>query len=267
MKVSIFIVSHPRDYSWLRYCLKSIEKFATGFHEICLMIPDVDTGAREFIKIVSSYVGQAPLRIVPFDEWPGKGMMHHEWLIVSADKHCPDADFILHTDSDCIFIETVQPSDYFVGDKPVLIYATYDWVVRKFRNENYRHWKTATQNAIGGINEFEFMRRHPAVHARAVYSKTRGLIAIHTGKEPSAYVRSCRDAFPHEFCEFVTLGEVAWRHFRKDYYWLNQAIDHWPKDKLAQFWGHGPLNVAQDVALNGGHITMVPQEFIDKVLG
>lgn len=267
MKVSIFIVSCPKDYHWLRHCLRSIEKFATGFHDVCLMVPDVATESLAFIKIVSSYGGTVPLRIVTFDEWPGKGMMHHEWLIVSADKNCPDSDFILHTDSDCIFIEPVQPSDYFVGNKPVLIYARYDWVVKKFNNENYRYWKVATQKAIGGVNQFEFMRRHPTVHEKAVYAKTRELIAIHTRREPSAYIRSCRDTFPHEFCEFVTLGEVAWRHFNGHYCWLNQETEPWPKDKVCQFWGHGPMNVAQDVALNGGHITMVPKDYIDKVLG
>lgn len=265
MNVSIFIVSHQRDYNWLRYCLRSIEKFATGFHEVCLMVPATDD-ANDLSRMVFGYKGSVPLRLVSFDQWPGKGMMHHEWLIVSADQHCPNSNHILHTDSDCIFIEPVRPEDYFVDGKPVLIYASYDWVVKKFHNENYRHWKTATEKAIGGTNRFEFMRRHPAVHARAVYQKTRELIATHTNKDPNNYVRSCKDEYPHEFCEFVTLGEVAWRHFRRDYHWINQELEPWPKDKLCQFWSHGPMNVPQDVAINGDHKEMVPIEYINKVL-
>ena len=39
MKVSILIVTYGKDFHWLKWCLKSIEKFSTGFHELVVAIP------------------------------------------------------------------------------------------------------------------------------------------------------------------------------------------------------------------------------------
>jgi hypothetical protein len=125
-----------------------------------------------------------------------------------------------------------------VDGKPVLLYATYHWLVTT-QQANLGMWKVAVENAIGGMSEHEFMRRHPAVHRRELYSVARACIKAHKGKDCADYIRSCEESFPQTFCEFNTLGEVAWRLFRDDYRWWNQEIEGFPKPhKIVQFWSH-----------------------------
>lgn len=265
MKVSILIVTHERDFPWLRWCLRSIAKYAKGFEEVVVCLPSHDPW-NSVMNFATGYTGQPFLRFRCFDEWPDKGFVHHMERILHADEICTDADFILHMDADCIFVDHVTPDDYFVDGKPVLIGAPYDWIVQKFNNSYHYCWQTAVENAIGGKPEREWMRRHPAVHHAAVYPAARKLIAEHTGQPVSDYIRSTQNTFPHGFAEFPTLGEVAWRHFRDRYHWLRQETDPWPKDKLWQFWSHGPLDQTQNV-WNGGTLhEMNPIKVFEKYL-
>lgn len=240
MKVSILIVTHLKDFHWLKWCLRSIEKFATGFHEVVVSIPE-DTDWKACRDLCNSYRGSTPLRLDTYEDWPGKGFVRHMERIICADQICPDSDYILHMDSDCFFTDQVTPTEYIREGKPVLVHARYDWIVSAFQNENFRYWQTAVENAIGGRPEREAMRRHPAVHYRHVYAATRGMITNHTRRNSGDYIRSTRNEFPQSFCEFATLGEVAWRHYRNDYHWIDQETEGKPAEKLRQCWSYlGP---------------------------
>jgi hypothetical protein len=265
MKVSILIVTHGKDFPWLRWSLKSIAKFATGFHEVVVCIPSSEDW-HQVLNFATGYSGQAILRFNHFDQWPGKGFVHHMDRIIHADQICPQADFILHMDSDCIFTEPVTPEDYFWGGKPVLIGAPYPWIVAKFNNPHHLRWKEAVERALGGTSEREFMRRHPAVHYRDLYQQTRDAILKHTRQPSSDYIRASQNTFPQTFAEFPTLGEVAWRDLRESYYWINQESDPWPKDKLIQFWSYGPMNKPNNVWQGGTMVEMVPQEVFNRLL-
>jgi len=264
-KVSILIVSHAKDFEWLRYCLQSIERFATGFHEVCVFLPAHESwiGASQ---IAAAYNGSIPLRIAVEDQWPDKPFMFHEWLIINADNLCPDADFICHIDSDCVFHHPVTPEEYFVEGKPVLLFADYNWICKRFNNPNFMHWKTATVLAIGGNPIYETMRRHPAVHPLKTYRKTREVIQSHTGMEASAYIRRQRDTFPSTFAEFPILGEVARRYFLNEYRWINQETEPCPADKLWQFWSHAAPELEQDTWIDGSYVTVNPKAHIEARL-
>lgn len=262
MSTDILIVSHEWDFCYLRHCLRSIAKFATEFNKVVLVIPN----ETEFSALHAVIRGiNIPLEIIGKDQWPENGMLFHEWMIMDADELCPSADFILHMDSDCIFTEPVTPEDYFNDGKPILLYAPYEWCVMQFQNENFRHWKTATERAIGGRNDYEFMRRHPAVHYRETYRTARQCINAHTGMEAPDYIRKQRGEYPQGFCEFVTLGEIAWRHYHERYCWIDQTRYRYPKNKMFQMWSHGPLDQPQkDVH---GNRTFVPIQLINSLLG
>lgn len=242
MTCAIFIVSCAKHFAWLEYCLKSIAKYATGFSEVVLALP-----AQEPLGDVNEMIDRCHVPVLRLHleaEWPDKGMLWHEWMIVKSDLLCPDADLVLHMDSDCVFTEPVTPADYMVGVKPVLMYAGYDWLCRQ--QENIRNWQIAVEKAIGGPVENEFMRRHPAVHCRDVYLMTRNAISDHTKQAADRYIYSCKNEFPQGFAEFPTLGEVAWRKFRDHYHWINQETEGFPASKLRQFWSHRQPN-AEDL--------------------
>lgn len=263
MKVSIHIVSFVKHFHWLKYCLRSIEKYATGFHEISLWIPHEDVA--EVQKLEQEYKGQVPLRIQPYEDWPGKGMLKHFDLVIHADQCCPEADFILHMDSDCIFLEPVTPEDYFVGGKPVLMYADYEWLCRI--EPAIRCWQEASYRALGWKPQQETMRRHPAVHPRETYLLTRQCIERHTNTLISDFIKAQQNEHPAGFAEYPTLGAYAWRFLSQKYHWINQENEVRPKDKILQGWTHQvDLNAPLEIWHSDQKVTIVPNEMFAKYL-
>lgn len=232
MTTDIFIVTFRRDFKYLQYCLKSIEKFATGFR-VVVLVPGEDF---EEAVLLARLCPNVQIAIRTGDEWIGKGFLWHMAQIMHAPQFCPKADFILHMDPDCIFTEPVTPEDYFVNGKPVLMYASYDWLVPQ--QMNLLNWKVACQNALGFEVKNEFMRRHPAVHYRKVYQAAQQAIEEHHRCPMDEYIQKQKNSFPQSFAEYPTLGAVAWKFFRKDYHWINQETHEFPPSKLKQLWSH-----------------------------
>jgi len=243
MTCDILIVSCQKHYPWLRYCLRSIVRFARGFRQVKILVPVEDCAA------LSPLLDEVPLdgptiRVMPYEDWPGKGFLRHEYAIMCADDFS-EADFIYHMDSDCLFVEQTSPEDYIVDGKPVLLYGSYHWLVTT-QQANLGMWQDGVQKAIGGTSVNEFMRRPQIVHHRKTYGKARECIERHTGMSCADYIRSGPNDFPQQFGEFNTLGEVAWRHFHDDYCWKNQELGEFPKPhKVCQFWSHSPPEIPQ----------------------
>lgn len=237
MTTDLLIVSCQKHYGWLRYCLRSVMRFAKGFRQVKILVPIEDMSAMSpLLTEFTDYYG-IPMRVAMFEDWPGKGFLRHEHVIMCADEHT-DADFIYHMDSDCLFVEPTTPEDYIVDGKPVLLYGSYHWLVTT-QQANLGMWQDGVQKAIGGQSVNEFMRRPQIVHHRKTYAKARECIEAHTGKSCADYIRSCENEYPQTFGEFNTLGEVAWRHFHSDYCWKNQEMGEFPKPhKVVQFWSH-----------------------------
>lgn len=242
----ILIVTFKRDMDFLRYCLKSIEKHASGFSGVTIAVPSSERGLYNWVKHAS---------VVYFDETPGKGMLHHEIMVCRADELCPNAGAILHVDADCMFWSKVTPADYLPGGKPLLVRERY----ASLRNTNRLIWQKCVENAIGVRPEYECMVRHPQIHLREVYAKTRELVAQHNEMPFDQYVLSCNNAFPQGFAEFPLLGAVAIAHFREryecvDYDWRVDAHEcglkedasfqyayRRDRDKLVETWSHAGI--------------------------
>jgi hypothetical protein len=235
MNMDIFIVSYERDFRYLKYCLRSIQKFAHDFHRVHLMVPNRDVVAlyreTEFDKIK-----RGDWFLHTFNEWEARGMLHHLYLEMMADKYAYGADLILHTDSDCIFTGPVTPDHYLVDEKPILRYASYDWLAAQ--QPNLREWQRAVENALGWKPVNEFMRCHPAVHYPRVYEKAREAIECHTGRTMADYIRNGRNEFPQSFAEYPTLGEIAWTYFRPLYHWINEERTPRSDTRIRQAWSH-----------------------------
>lgn len=239
MNVEILIVTFARDIHFLRYCLRSIHKFATGFSGVTIVVPAHDYDAFQWVKEFGA-------KVAWFQEVLGKGMLHHEAQIIASDLWCPTADAILHLDSDCMFWEAVTPADYLIEGRAVLYRERFTTLTNKIRLK----WKEAVMDAIGIDPEWETMVRHPAIHWRATYVKTRELIELRKGRHFEEYILSCENSFPQTFAEFPTLGTVAMHHFPALYHFVDYDVtthdggylyDH-GEDKLVALWSHGGID-------------------------
>lgn len=257
MNTEIFIVSCAKHFDWLDYALQSINKFANGFSGVTVAIPHADMEALTKRKI------DCPSAVMRMgDEWPGKGMLWHMAQIMRADEWCPEADFILHTDSDCLFTEPVTPEDYFVDGKPVLYYEKFASITRKHPEVGV--WQRVVQDCLPFPVRYETMRRHPAVHHRSVYAKARQDIEAKTKKPVDEYIASCQNTFPQTFCEFVTLGNVVMEHFRSKYHVVDtfEFKNGWPPQKISQFWSHAPPDQPQEPQFRGKPFRCTPAELL-----
>lgn len=262
MKVSILIISYIKHFPWLKQCLRSIEKYATGFHEVSVWVPNEDVP--EMQKLEQEYRGVVPLRIGPYADWLDKPFLRHMDVIMHSDQCCPESDYIFHIDSDCIFIEPVKPEDYFVNGKPVLMHADYEWLCKI--EPTIRCWQEASQRALGWRPPTEGMRRHGACHPRETYLLTRQCIERNVGKLISDFIHDQQEAFPNGFAEFPTLSAYAWRFLSDRYHWINQETETRPKDKIFQMWGKGSLDAPQEIWHGDQKITVVPNEVFQKYL-
>lgn len=241
MRVSILIVSWLQDRQWLDYCLRSIAKFASGFHETVVLVPEQEH---------ASFVAQLPLpngvrwATYPRTTEKAKWHLHHQVMKCHADLWCPDADFVLHTDSDCVFSEPVAPEDYFIVGKPVMLMEEYKRLVDN-------PWQIPTQNTLKRLVRYEFMRRHPQVNPVGVYRALRDHVRDLHHQPFDAYVLSRKADFPWGFSEHNVIGAFAWSAFHDAYHWIDVAKHKRPADKLVQFWSHSPPDKEQNMPSGG----------------
>ena len=225
--VEILIVSFKRDFEFVKYNLRSIKKFARGFSGTTIVIPSTDEELFQTLK------PEFDFKLRAFVEEPKKGMLDHMVAICSADRFC-ESEYILHTDSDCIFTEPVTPSDYFQDGKPVLLCRPYSVVASI--EPGHERWQAVASRALGFEVTHDYMVRHPAVHHRSIYPALRNFIRNVQNKPFREYVLSGSNEYPQGFCEFVTLGAYA-RKFHPDLYTFIDIGDKpEPPNKLFQGW-------------------------------
>lgn len=254
MKTSILIVTHLPDLAYLEFNLRSIAKFATGFHEVVVLVPQDEYD--KFNHLPSLY----PISLVYYfrNSQPSHWHLAHQVQKCRADSWCPDADFVLHTDSDCMLTEPVSPEDYFVDGKPVMLYTHYD------RLEEKTPWRPVVSAVLKRRVNHEFMRRHPQVNPIGVYPALRDHIEQLHGKGFDEFVMS-RKPNPLGFSEHNVIGAFAFDNpgFKTSYHWHNTETDGVPKEKLLQFWSYSPVDKPQKTP--HGHHT-IPAEVAERIL-
>lgn len=229
--MEILIVTYGPDAPFLDYCLKSIQKFATGFAGVTVLAPYSDAALigplcdKYGAHMKNDYRSKPPL-----------GFLDHMVAKCFADEWCPDAEFILHVDSDCVFTEPVTPEDYFVDGKPVLL-------IEPFSKIGPGNWKPVTDSVMKIDSKYETMRRHPAVHYRDVYPALQRHVEAAQQMGFRDYVLTRKSDFPWGFSEFVALGQIALSPERRDrYHFIDLSQESAPKHKLHQFWSKWGLD-------------------------
>lgn len=262
MTTDLFICTHGKDFGWLKYCLKSIDKFVSGFRSLTIVVPVQDFHELSQMEKPKNI----ELRLRQEHQWPEKGMLWHEYQIMRADEWCADADFIAHFDPDCVFTAPVTPDLFIKNGKPILRYERFDSICG--RHPGIMRWKEAVNVALPFPVDKEFMRGHPEVYHRGLYKPARDMIAAKHRVPIEEYIRGCRNEFPQTFCEFATLGAVAYYAFHGLYEpfdcgaQTNPDFQEWP---VQQFWSHGPIDQPQNIWVRGEQKTIVPWEFISQL--
>ena len=258
--VEIFIVTHAKDFPWLKYCLRSISKFATGFRAVRILVPHADLTALGKL-IDDEQEPSIPIIAMSAEEWPGLGMLWHEAQIMHTDRYCKEADYVAHLDPDCVFTAPVTPLSYFRFDRPILRYENFHFI--GLRHPGVLKWQECTNACLPFPVHYETMRCHPEVYHLDLYRAARELIERKTGKITDEYLKTCRNEFPQTFCEFVTLGNVAMHLFPHLYHLAEQFSDHTtPPNFLQQFWSHGAIDQPQDIWVRGEQLKVVPLKML-----
>jgi glycosyltransferase involved in cell wall biosynthesis len=226
MTTDIFIRTYEKDLEWLKYCLRSIHKYVTGYRQIIICIPEnqkklIDSWNLTAEKVVTcriyndDYLGQQISKMLSFQY--------------------TDADRILFMDSDCVFLRNVDILEMTVEGKPI-IYKT------KYGNlEGAEAWKGVTEKFLGGIVEYEYMRRHPFMYNRET------LIAINNFKRVEDYVLS--QSF-RNFSEFNVIGAFAEKYESDKYHFIDTESVVMPEIFLRQYWSWSGLTENERIELD-----------------
>lgn len=253
MNHQILIASYHKDFVWLDYCLRSIEKFAKGF-----LLPVVAVDSSELSEAVARFSSRALVK--PFD---GPGFGRAQAAMMSGDLLCPDADYVCLWGSDFLARSEFTPDHYWQGfRKPIMYFQRWDVLAKT--HPQVLFWKPGVEKALGGVSVNEFMRS-PAhlIYPKVLYRLTRDLIERNTGMPFNDYVFHAVNR-EKNFSESNVLGEAAWRCAAGEYSWHDLSGLPWPeRSPLIQFWSHGGLDRPMD---RYGE-TRTPRDIIKETLG
>lgn len=246
--VSILIVTHAKDIPFLRYCLKSIKLYTSGFKETVLLVPEHQRGEFDWVR-------QTGVVVKSYDEPAEKGFLSHLIQKCRADEWCLDADFVLHIDADCMLFRKTTPAAFIRDHRCISVRESYSGITNPHRHT----WRETVRKAIGIEPAHDYMLKHGQIHPRSVYRATRELVESHTGRLFDEYVLDGRNNFPQSFAEFPTIGTVGRHLFSCCYEYIeyDKAADvalcgqHGDSfqyvykrgfDHLVEFWGHGGID-------------------------
>jgi hypothetical protein len=267
-KTTIFIVTYAKDFPYLRHCLRSIKKFATGFSGVTILVPTKDV---KELRALIAEVEIGGVKVKSGYEWAKKGFCWHMAQITRADEWCPEAEYIAHFDPDCIFTKPVTPNIFFLCGAstwmPILRYEPFESLAR--RNPGVWNWKIACDNALPFQCNDEGMRGHPEVYHRGLYAETRKLVEQKTGQPFNDYVKSTKNDYPQTYAEFPTLSAVALEKFRHLYAEQDCSKQEKPERSpwpVIQFWSHGPIDQEQTIWIDGEKQKVIPLEVITRII-
>lgn len=222
MTTDIFIKTCRKDYEWLGYCLRSIQKYATGFRKVVVVDDSEDSVPP---------VGKSE-RIIKIKNHP-KGYLYQQLIKLLADQYS-DAEFITYMDSDTVFTKPVAPDDLIENfRKPIWPYTPYV-VLNTPETDN---WRRITSAAAGYEVEYEFMRRHPITIPRWALCAYRVWFLNHHKKLIDNYIMSVDG---NNFSEFNSIGAFLWGEHHDKIAWQNTETNL-GKVYVEQFWSHGGI--------------------------
>lgn len=214
MTSSILIKSWRQDRFFLDYLLRSLSKFATGFREIVVLLPE---GDRLHFEGTNFYT--ADVKWV--EESDGKNYLRQQIFKLHADKYCA-GDYIFVVDSDCFFYAIISPEMFMPSGKPISLLRHWNDA------STAKVWKPFTEKFLTFEPMFEGMAALPFIIDRRVLPMIRDYSASTHGCPIEEYILR---QVGNDFSEFNALS--AWSHrfvpYLYDWRIADPAADGFPR--------------------------------------
>jgi len=226
MKMDLFIRTYRNDAGWLRYLLRSIQKFCSVYNEIIVACPKSDAG------IIRRVVGEYPItgmRLVLVENDMGSGYLEQQYTKMTADLICT-GDYIGFVDSDCIFILPNSPDTHFVDGKIRYLITPYECVPTALK------WKPITEAALGFPCPFETMRRHPCVYPKEVIAHCRAWIEFMHHRSLHSFI------LEQGISDFNAMGSFALEREPEKFMFEDTTKHPLPPEILKQRWSYGGIS-------------------------
>ncbi len=197
----IFIKTYAKVAPWHAQAMRSIDKFTTGFR-----------------------------KTVVIADQPVEGYQEMQVVKLNADLYT-DADYILFTDSDCIFSRPVTPETYLREGKPIWLHRSWAAAIDQ-EGPAVLKWQRGMKKFFDTEPPREFMCRHPEMIPRWLLIAFRMFCQTRHGMTMEQWVLKDR-----EFADWNMLGMYASIFHRESFYWIDQDTETLPPMTLKQFWG------------------------------
>lgn len=210
---TIFIKSYHKDYRLLYYALKSIPLNVKGNYDVLLMLDNGHELPDHFKEVLNN------VRVV-YVEREGKGYLFQQHCKISAHKYT-NSEYIMFSDSDCIFDHEINVDDFIADGKPEILYTDYSKV------DGAIIWKKPTEDFMKESVQYEFMRRNNCIYHKST------LESIWNYEPNLKYIILNSE----RFSEFNVLGAYAFKFENDKYNFVN--TDNWSyvPPKGVQLWG------------------------------
>lgn len=228
MTASIFIKSWRQDRHFLSYCLRSLAKFATGFRDIVVALPEID---RPHFDGFNFFTASVKWVDEPDD---GKGYLRQQVTKLHADNYCA-GDVIVMIDSDCFIKQPMNPEMFLSNGKPISL-------IRHWADVNTAVvWKPITEKFLTFQPCFEGMACLPFIVDRRALPLIREYCQSTHNKSIDDYVLAQPGK---EFSEFNALSSFSQRFTPHLYDWriADPATDGFPR-VLVQRWSWSDAGV------------------------
>jgi hypothetical protein len=200
-RCAIVLRTYWKDLPWLALSLRSVVRFARGFCEVVVAMPETSRAWFECDTDVVSACRASGARLV-FVPAVADDYLGQQITKLQADTFT-DAEFIAHLDADCIFNRPTTASDLIAGGRPRIVTCTLDALGR------HHPWRAPTEAFLGEAVAFDYMQQPPFVYPRELYGRLREFCVARHAVPIDRYVGACP---PRGFSEFNVLGAFAHRH-------------------------------------------------------
>lgn len=235
MKTVIFIRTYKGDIEWLKYCLRSIHKFGSGFESIVICIPHAQRHYLDALNLTQERIVTCP----DYErDYLGQQVSKlYAWLHTEAETDHILIDNILYVDSDCVFNRPFSPESFMQDGKPVVFKTHYSKVGDAIC------WQSVTENFLGWHPDYEYMRRLPIMHKRKIVAELcrvqhEAAIALGFGSFEERIFAQPGSAFS----EFNLMGAFADINFHDEYTVIDtDSLEAMEPACVNQYWSRGGL--------------------------
>lgn len=240
-KFQLLTITYDKDLEWLKYCLKSIDKFAKKYSGHTIVIDDNHDCQNTLLFLrennIRFFVNKEAKTIK-------HGYIRQQYMKMICDQYVPeDTDWIIHIDSDSVFFEEHDPSIYFSkNNKPIMLMTPYN-----IFKDGEVPWQKPTEEFIKDAVKYEFMRRMPLIYPKWIFPEIREWIYKNHHKTLFQYLEN---KLPLEFSEYNALGAYLYKHYRDLYEWIDTITQPYEQLPLLQMRSWDGISSKIDIIKN-----------------